>query len=816
MSEYNFKLIEQNARDYWQNNKTFEVKEDHTKEKYYCLSMLPYPSGSLHMGHVRNYSLSDVITRYQMMLGKNVLHTMGWDAFGLPAENAAIKHKKPAAQWTYNNIKQMKTQLKSLGFGYDWSREIATCHPEYYRWEQWFFIKLYEKGLVYRKNSVVNWDPVDQTVLANEQVIDGRGWRSGALIEKKEIPQWFIKITDYTDELLKDMDQLDGWPEAVKIMQTNWIGKSKGLNITFDIKDHNQQIEVFTTRPDTLFGVSYLAIAPEHPIAIEASENNPEIMQFRENCRHMSTMEADQATIEKKGIDTGIKAIHPLSGKEIPIWIANFVLMGYGTGAVMSVPAHDQRDWEFAQSYYLPIKPVIHYEDKHEHNFNQSALTDYGILENSSEFDGLNFDEAYQAIKLKLEENNHGSETINYRLHDWGISRQRYWGCPIPMIHCQNCGIVPEKEENLPVVLPEDVTLTEAGSPLKSIDSFYHTTCPSCGNQAHRETDTFDTFMESSWYYARYTCPHANQMLNNEANYWLPVDQYVGGVEHAILHLLYARFFHKAMRDMGLVTSDEPFKNLLTQGMVLKDGAKMSKSKGNTVDPQALIDQYGVDTARLFSLFAAPPEQSLEWSDQGVEGAHRFLKKLYSFSEQHQAMLKSLNQQSVDSSWHNQLSKDDKTIRYEIHSTLKQATFDMSRNQFNTVVSAAMKILNALLKVENEYLIYEGLSILLRLLSPITPHITHHLWQINNFGENILNAAWPKPDSNALIADEMTLIVQVNGKVRAKITVDAQMDKEQVEAIALSQENVMRFTSEKPIHKVVYVPKKLVNIVVGA
>ncbi|MCF6765642.1 leucine--tRNA ligase [Thiotrichales bacterium 19S3-7] len=816
MSEYNFKQIEEEARNYWQTNKIFEVKEDPTKEKFYCLSMLPYPSGSLHMGHVRNYSLSDVIARYQMMLGKNVLHTMGWDAFGLPAENAAIKHKKPAAQWTYNNIKQMKMQLKTLGFGYDWSREIATCHPQYYRWEQWFFIKLYEKGLVYRKNALVNWDPVDQTVLANEQVIDGRGWRSGALIEKKEIPQWFIKITDYADELLNDMNQLDGWPEAVKVMQTNWIGKSKGLNVKFDLKDTSEQIEIFTTRPDTLFGVSYLAIAPEHPIAIEASKNNPDILRFRENCSHISTMEADQATIEKKGIDTHLKAIHPLSGKEIPIWIANFVLMGYGTGAVMSVPAHDQRDWEFAQSYYLPIKPVIRVDNNLEHDFNHGALTEYGILENSEEFNGLNFDEAYKAIKKKLQADDHGNETINYRLHDWGISRQRYWGCPIPMIHCERCGTVAEKDENLPVMLPEDVTLTEAGSPLKSIDNFYLTTCPSCGEKAHRETDTFDTFMESSWYYARYTCPDANQMLDERANYWLPVDQYIGGVEHAILHLLYARFFHKAMRDMGLVKSDEPFKNLLTQGMVLKDGAKMSKSKGNTVDPQALIDQYGVDTARLFSLFAAPPEQSLEWSDQGVEGAHRFLKKLYNFSKQNEAILKKLNLAMPDSTWKNHLSKEDKMIRYEIHSTLKQATFDMSRNQFNTVVSATMKLLNALLKVENENLIYEGISILLRLLSPITPHITHHLWQLHEFGENILNANWPIADSDALITDEMTLIVQVNGKVRAKITVDAQMDKKQVEAIALSQENVLRFTSEKSIHKVVYVPKKLVNIVVGA
>ncbi|MCF6767019.1 leucine--tRNA ligase [Thiotrichales bacterium 19S11-10] len=816
MSDYNFKAIEKNARDYWQNNKTFEVKQDDSKEKYYCLSMMPYPSGSLHMGHVRNYSLSDVITRYQMMLGKNVLHTMNWDAFGLPAENAAIKHKKPAAEWTYKNIEQMKRQLQVLGFGYDWSRELATCKPEYYQWEQWFFIKLYEKGLVYRKNSVVNWDPVDQTVLANEQVIDGKGWRSGAVVEKKAIPQWFIKITDYADELLDDMSQLDNWPDAVKIMQTNWIGKSKGLDIIFDIKDHNEQIEVFTTRPDTLYGVSYLAVAPDHPLVIEAAKNNPEIIAFQKECKQTSTMEADQATIEKKGIDTGFKAIHPLSGKEIPIWTANFVLMSYGTGAVMSVPAHDQRDWEFAQKYNLPILPVIHYEDGKNHDFSQSALTDYGILENSNGYDGLNFSEAYNAMKDHLIANKHAKETINYRLHDWGISRQRYWGCPIPMIHCKKCGTLAEKEENLPVVLPEDVTLTEAGSPLKSIKSFYEATCPKCNGQAHRETDTFDTFMDSSWYYARSACPNAPKMLDDEANYWLPVDQYVGGVEHAILHLLYARFFHKAMRDMGLVNSDEPFKSLLTQGMVLKDGSKMSKSKGNTVDPQALIDQYGVDTARLFSLFAAPPEQSLEWSDQGVEGAHRFLKKVYSYAMSYQPMFDDIHKNESISLDKTDLSRNDKSIRYDIHIALKQAIFDISRNQFNTVVSAAMKIFNALSKAESNHLIYEGMSILLRLLSPITPHITHYLWQKLGFGENILKASWPSPDSRALIVDEMTLVVQVNGKVRAKITVDANLDKESVEAIALSQENVIKFTSEKSIHKVVYIPKKLVNIVVGA
>ena len=809
MSQYNFKEIEKNAQTYWQENKTFEVTEDQSKEKYYCLSMLPYPSGSLHMGHVRNYSLSDVIARYQMMLGKNVLHPIGWDAFGLPAENAAIKHKKPAAEWTYQNIEHMKNQFKSLGLGYAWQREFATCTPEYYRWEQWFFIKLYEKGLAYRKNSVVNWDPVDQTVLANEQVIDGRGWRSGALVEKKEIQQWFLKITDYADELLKDIDQLEGWPEAVRIMQTNWIGKSKGLDIKFSVKDKNETLEVFTTRPDTLFGVSYLAIAAEHPLAIEAAKNNDQIKAFIDQCKQTSTMEADQATIEKKGIDTAFKAINPLNGEEVPIWIANFVLMSYGTGAVMSVPAHDERDHEFALKYNLPLKPVIKPANNKTHNFNQSAYTEYGILENSAEFNGLDFQASYQAIKTKLENDNQGKETINFRLHDWGVSRQRYWGCPIPMIHCNDCGIVPEKEENLPVVLPENVNLSEVGSPLKSIDSFYKTSCPKCGKDAHRETDTFDTFIESSWYFARYACPDANKMLDERANYWLPVDQYVGGIEHAILHLLYARFFYKAMRDLGLVKSDEPFKNLLTQGMVLKDGAKMSKSKGNTVDPQELIEKYGADTVRLFSMFAAPPEQSLEWSDQGVEGAYRFLKKVYLFAiENKDKISQTFNFES--------LSKDDKAIRYEIHNTLKQALFDLSRNQFNTVVSAAMKIFNSLSKSKTESIISEGLSILIRLLAPITPHISHELYKELNFGQDILKSSFPKPDSSALIAEEMTLIIQVNGKVRAKMTVDATLEKDAVEKLALSQENVTKFTAEKSIHKVIYVPKKLVNIVVGA
>ena len=594
MSTYTFKDVEKNAQAYWDNKQTFKAVADKNKEKFYCLSMLPYPSGTLHMGHVRNYTLSDVIARYQMMLGKNVLHPMGWDAFGLPAENAAIKHKRAPAEWTYGNISHMKTQFKTLGFGYDWDREFATCSDTYYRWEQWFFIQLFEKGLVYRKNSTVNWDPVDQTVLANEQVIDGRGWRSGALIEKKQIPQWFVKITAYAEELLQDLTGLSGWPDAVKTMQQNWIGKSKGLTIKFNVVGETESIkpksiEVFTTRPDTLNGVTYLAVAAEHPLAVEAGYNNSKIQSFIEQCKISSTMEADLATQEKLGMDTGFRTTHPLTGEEVPVWIANFVLMGYGTGAVMSVPAHDQRDWEFANKYKLQIKEVIKPTDQKDHDFSVEAFTDYGITVNSGEFDNLDFEASYKAIQTKLESNDLGSETINYRIHDWGVSRQRYWGCPIPMIYCEDCGIVPEKEENLPVKLPENVLLDGVSSPLTTLPEFCETTCPACGKKAKRETDTFDTFMESSWYYARYTCPKANEMLSEEANYWLPVDQYIGGIEHAIMHLLYARFFHKLMRDAGLVNTSEPFINLLTQGMVLKDGAKMSKSKGNTVDPQVLI-----------------------------------------------------------------------------------------------------------------------------------------------------------------------------------------------------------------------------------
>ncbi|MEY8715120.1 leucine--tRNA ligase [Francisella philomiragia] len=812
MSEYNFTQIEQQAQKYWRENNSFKAVEDKNKEKFYCLSMLPYPSGTLHMGHVRNYTIGDVIARYQKMQGKNVLHPMGWDAFGLPAENAAIKHKKSPYEWTKSNIAYMRSQLDSLGFSFDWSREIATCDESYYKWEQWFFIQLYKKGLAYRKNSVVNWDPVDQTVLANEQVVDGRGWRSGALIEKKEIPQWFLKITDYADELLKDINQLDGWPEAVKTMQTNWIGKSKGLTVKFKIQNSDKEIEVFTTRPDTLMGVSYLGIAPEHPLALEEAKTNSQLKSFIDECKRISTMEADLATQEKKGFKTSIQAIHPISGETVDVWVANFVLMGYGSGAVMSVPAHDQRDWEFAQKYNIALKQVIKPSDnKSKLDLDKEAFTEKGILINSGEFDGLNFKSAYQAIKKYLFDNDKGYETTNFRIHDWGISRQRYWGCPIPMIHCNDCGLVPEKEENLPVKLPTNVTLTEAGSPLKDIPEFLNVACPNCGKPATRETDTFDTFFESSWYYARYTCPTADKMLSEEANYWLPVDKYIGGIEHAIMHLLYARFFHKLMRDQGLVTSDEPFKNLLTQGMVLKDGAKMSKSKGNTVDPQELIDKYGADTVRLFSMFAAPPEQSLEWSDTGVDGANKFLRKVYNYAYTNKEIL--AKNITIDVT---KLSKNDKKARYEIYASLKQAIFDFDKSQFNTVVSACMKILNTLNNYDNlsDSVKLEGFSILLRILSPFTPHICHYLWQEIGLGEDILHTQFPTVDDIALEKDEFLLVVQINGKVKVKLELDASLTKEQVEQEVLSDEHIKTFIEDKQIVKVIYVPQKLINIVV--
>lgn len=816
MTDYNFKEVESESQRYWEENQIFKADIDTSKEKYYCLAMLPYPSGSLHMGHVRNYTIPDVIARYQIMLGKNVLHPMGWDAFGLPAENAAIKHKRQPNEWTYSNIKNMKSQLKSLGFGYDWSREFATCDEDYYKWEQWFFIKLYEKGLAYKKDSSVNWDPVDKTVLANEQVIDGKGWRSGATVVKKDISQWFIKITEYADELLTGLIELPGWPEAVKTMQHNWIGKSKGLEIQFNTTCPKKSIQVFTTRPDTIYGVTYLVISPEHPFALEKAKQDDNIKNFIEICKKSSTMESDIATQDKVGIDSGIRALHPYTNEELPVWIGNFVLMSYGSGAVMSVPAHDQRDYEFADKYDLPLKVVIK-DKKESHDYKKGAYTGNGILINSDSFDGLDNKKVFGKIKRDLSQRKIGAEKINYRIRDWGVSRQRFWGCPIPMIHCDSCGIVPEKEEKLPVKLPDNVVIDGTGSPLESIPEFYNTTCPICGKDAKRETDTFDTFMESSWYYAKYTSPGKESMLSDEANYWLPVDQYVGGIEHAIMHLLYARFFHKLMRDINLVSSDEPFKNLLTQGMVLKDGTKMSKSKGNVVDPNDLIKKYGADTVRLFSMFAAPPEQSLEWSDKGIEGAYKFLKKIWYFCMEHKDHIININKTGHSYKIEDCLNSSEKKTRSDVHKILQQANTDIKKIQLNTVVSACMKLFNiATQKTKNIHLQYEIISILLKLIHPTTPHITHYLWKELHFPKSIDKAAWPKENLKALESDVMTLMIQINGKLRGKIECPSTLTREEIEALAKEHEVVIKHINDMNIKKFIYVPKKLINFVVGA
>lgn len=831
-SQYEPQRIEPELQKVWEEKQAFKVTEDLSKEKFYCLAMFPYPSGYLHMGHVRNYALSDVIARYQRFKGKNVLQPMGWDAFGLPAENAAIKNKVQPSTWTYQNIHHMRDQFKQLGMAIDWSREIATCHPDYYRWEQWFFIKMFERGLVYRKNSIVNWDPVDQTVLANEQVINGRGWRSDALVEQKEIPQWFIKITDYAEELLHDLDNLPGWPDAVKTMQRNWIGRSEGANIHFHVDDYAKPLDVFTTRPDTLMGVSYLAISPFHPLAKQAAEKNPKIADFVERCRQTKASEADLATMEKVGVESGIVAHHPINNKLIPIWIANYVLQDYGSGAVMAVPAHDERDHEFALKYQLPILPVI--KSENEFNYHEAAYTGEGIVINSGSFDGLTNQEAKSVITDYLKTNHVGDREIHFRLRDWGVSRQRYWGTPIPIIYCEHCDAVPVPEADLPVILPEQVTMPEVGSPLKLMPEFYRTTCPQCGAPARRETDTFDTFFESSWYYARFACRNQDKsMLDNRAKYWTPVDQYIGGVEHAILHLLYARFFYKVLRDFGLVNSDEPFTHLLTQGMVLKDGTKMSKSKGNTVDPKMLIDRYGADTVRFFVIFTAPPEQSLEWSDHGVEGSHRFLKKLWAFAFEYQQVLmdEALSDKNDSASpvdWDNadMILRDS---RREIYSILKQCTVDMERSQFNTVASGCMKLLNLLLKLDGlkeknseceiiaNRLRYEGFSILLRVLNPITPHITQYLWRKLGFSNVVpmLKASWPKVINSALKCERVEYVLQVNGKIRGKLNAQVDMSKEALEKAAFNDSKIQQYTEGKTIRKVIVVPNKLINIVVG-
>ncbi|MCI0506618.1 MAG: leucine--tRNA ligase [Gammaproteobacteria bacterium] len=830
--------IESQAQAYWDEHRSFAAREDaDNKEKFYCLSMFPYPSGRLHMGHVRNYTIGDVISRYQRMKGKNVLQPMGWDAFGLPAENAAIKHNVAPAKWTYENIDYMRGQLKRLGFGYDWDRELATCHPKYYRWEQWLFTKLYAKNLVYKKTAPVNWCPHDMTVLANEQVIEGRCWRCDTAVERKEIPQWFMKITHYADELLDELDNLPGWPEQVKTMQRNWIGKSRGVEIIFGIAGDSRLpgeengLKVFTTRPDTLMGVSYVAVAPEHPLAAHAARDNSALQAFIEECRQGGTAEADLETMEKKGMDTGMKAIHPITRQAIPVYVANFVLMAYGEGAVMAVPAHDQRDWEFARKYGLPIKQVIKpaaAEDNGSVDLNKCAYIEKGILFDSGEFDGMDFQQSFDAIAARLAAEGKAQVKVNYRLRDWGVSRQRYWGAPIPIINCDACGAVPVPEADLPVVLPEDVSMEGVGSPIKKMPAFYEATCPACGGKALRETDTFDTFMESSWYFARFACKDNNEvMLDNRADYWLPVDQYIGGIEHAILHLLYARFYTRLLRDAGLLNNNEPFTNLLTQGMVLKDGAKMSKSKGNTVDPQALIDQYGADTVRLFTMFASPPEQSLEWNDDAVEGAFRFLKRLWRMvadDDKHAVLYEWIgNHKLKHVSW-DALSAELKSIRAELHGLLEQANRDVGKYQFNTVVAAAMKMVNCLQPLserlrehtdEGSRAVYaEAIDILLRLLSPIVPHITHTLWQGVGNATDILDAQWPAPDATALVRDTVELVVQVNGKLRGKVSVPADAGKQQIEAIAMRDDNVRRHVEGKEIMKVVVAPGRLINIVV--
>ena len=815
--QYPFKEIEQKAQQYWESKQTFKATENSDKPKYYCLSMFPYPSGRLHMGHVRNYTIGDVLSRFHRMRGFNVMQPMGWDAFGLPAENAAIKNNVAPAGWTYSNIEHMKAQLKSLGLGISWDREIATCTPEYYRWEQWLFTELFKKGLIYKKTSTVNWDPVDQTVLANEQVIDGKGWRSGAVVEKRDIPQYFMKITAYADELLADLDKLEGWPEQVKTMQRNWIGKSYGCEVEFPIVGGGGNLKVYTTRPDTLMGATYVAVAAEHALATQAAENNPALQAFIQECKMGSVAEADIATAEKKGMATGLFVQHPITGEQLPVWVANYVLISYGEGAVMAVPAHDERDFEFANKYSLPMKSVIKPQNGELESPLKTAYTEHGVLFNSGEFDGLDFDAASAKIAETLSAKNLGKRRTQYRLRDWGISRQRYWGCPIPIVHCDCCGEVPVPAEQLPVRLPEDVVMDGVGSPIKKDPSFYETTCPTCNGKATRETDTMDTFFESSWYFARYASHDYNTgMVDERANYWLPVDQYIGGIEHAILHLLYARFFNKLMRDVGLLKNDEPFTNLLTQGMVLKDGTKMSKSKGNTVDPQELIDTYGADTARLFMMFAAPPEQSLEWADSGVEGAHRFLKRLWTFVATH------LEAGPVAAYTAGELSGELKTLRRQLHQTIEKISDDYGRrHSFNTAIAAVMELMNAYSRVEGNdattrSVRQEVLENVTLLLSPIVPHICQALWAELRQDGVIEDAAWPSADQSAMVQDEVELVVQVNGKLRGSITVAKTMAKEAIEQHAIAQPFVQKFLEDgATVRKIIVVPNKLVNIVVG-
>ena len=812
---YKPEIVEQDAQRHWAKARSFEVDEDPNKDKFYCLTMFPYPSGKLHMGHVRVFTISDVIARYHRMLGKHVLQPMGWDAFGMPAENAAIKHGVPPAEWTYKNIAEMRGQLDRLGYAYDWTREVTTCRPEYYRWEQWLFTKMFDKGLVYRKNSVVNWDPVDQTVLANEQVIDGRGWRSDALVERREIPQWFMKTTAYADELLDELDRMPGWPDSVKTMQRNWIGRSEGVELSFDVEGEDEPLTVYTTRPDTLLGVTYMAVAAEHPLATKAAQSNQDVAAFIEECVKTDSAEATLETMEKKGMPLGISAIHPITGEEVPLWVANFVLMSYGTGAVMAVPGHDERDWEFAKKHGVEIKQVIAPADGSEIDIQEQVFIDKGVLVNSGEYDGMDYETAFNAIADFFENSGRGRRAVNYRLRDWGVSRQRYWGTPIPIIYCDDCDAVPVPEEDLPVVLPENVTVTGTGSPLKDMPEFVNVACPKCGKDARRETDTFDTFVESSWYFARYACPDSDTaMLDERAAYWTPVDQYTGGIEHAILHLLYSRFFQRVMRDEGLTDVSEPFTNLLTQGMVLKDGAKMSKNKGNTVDPQELIAKYGADTVRLFMMFAAPPEQSLEWSDDGVQGSYRFLKRFWHAVVDHAA------RGPVGQLDPAALNDGQKELRRKTHQTIAKIGDDIGRrSSFNTAVAAAMELLNAINKFDDDSgpgraVEHEALEAVVLMLSPMTPHICHALWKELGHETALIDRRWPEFDESALELDMVELVVQVNGKLRGRVSVPSDATKDAVEELAIADENVQRFVDGKAIRKVIVVPGRLVNIVV--
>ena len=815
MNHYDPKTLEAEAQQYWAEQRVFEVDEDPSRESYYCLCMFPYPSGKLHIGHVRNYTIGDVISRFKRMQGLNVLQPMGWDAFGMPAENAAIKNNVPPAAWTYQNIDYMRGQLKLLGFGYDWKRELATCKPEYYRWEQWLFTRLMKKGIAYRKTAPVNWCPVDQTVLANEQVIEGRCWRCDTEVERHDLAQWFLKITDYADELLADLDTVD-WPEQVKTMQRNWIGRSEGMEVEFEVPGQ-ESLLVYTTRPDTLYGATFMAIAAEHPLALAAAENNPQIAEFIESCRKTNTSEAALEKMEKRGIALGIDAVNPVNGELIPIWIANFVLMGYGTGAIMSVPAHDQRDWEFARKYDIEIRQVVAPQDGSTVDLEAgSFVTKDGVCCNSDILDGLDFKAAFDRIASSIESAGRGSRQVNYRLRDWGVSRQRYWGAPIPVINCEACGMLPVPEADLPVVLPEEVEFEGIGSPIKRMDSFKKVSCPQCGGAAERETDTFDTFMESSWYQERFSCPDQDQaMLDERAAYWSPVDLYIGGIEHAILHLLYARFYHKLMRDEGLIDSGEPFNRLLTQGMVLKDGSKMSKSKGNTIDPQDLIDRYGADTVRLFIMFASPPEQSLDWSDSGVEGAYRFLKRLWAAIQQHVAAGAQSAGLTSDS-----LDESQKAMRRKLHETIRKVSDDYERRlTFNTAIAANMELLNSVSRFDDDSttgdaIRQEVFDSMVLMLAPIIPHVCHRLWRDLGHDSLIIDHPWPTVDESALVQDSIEMVIQVNGKLRGKMQIDADADRDSCEAAALANEQVLRFIADSPVRKVIVVPGKLVNIVI--